>query len=45
MKAIMYHYVREFNKNLPNFRFLHINDFKKQLDFFEKKYGFVSKDE
>ena len=41
----MYHYVREFNKNLPNFRFLHINDFKKQLDFFEKKYGFVSKDE
>ena len=45
MKAIMYHYVREFNKDYPNFRFLHINDFKKQLDFFEKEYGFVSKNE
>ena len=41
----MYHYVREFDKNYPNFRFLGVNDFKNQLDFFEKEYGFVSKDE
>ena len=45
MKAIMYHYVRKFNKDLPNFRFLCVNEFKKQLDFFEKEYGFVSKNE
>ncbi len=41
----MYHYVRKFEKNFPNFRFLHVDDFKKQLNFFEKEYGFVSKEE
>ena len=45
MKAIMYHYVREYDPTLPYFRFLDINDFKKQLDFFEKNFGFVSKNE
>lgn len=43
MKAIMYHYVQEFNKNLPKLKFLHIDNFRKQLDFFESHYGFVSK--
>ena len=43
MKAIMYHYVQEFNKNLPRLKFLHIDNFRKQLDFFESHYGFVSK--
>jgi len=41
----MYHYVREFDPSFPNFRFLDINNFRKQLDFFEKEYGFVTKDE
>ena len=45
MKAIMYHYVQEFDNNLPNFRYLDINNFKKQLDFFEKNFGFVSRKE
>jgi peptidoglycan/xylan/chitin deacetylase (PgdA/CDA1 family) len=45
MKAIMYHYVREFDPSFPNFRFLDIKNFRKQLDFFEKEYGFVTKDE
>ena len=45
MKAIMYHYVREFDKNHPNFRFLDVENFRKQLDYFEKNYGFVSKAE
>jgi len=45
MKAIMYHYVREFDNEYPNFRFLDIKNFRKQLDFFEKKYGFVSMEE
>jgi peptidoglycan/xylan/chitin deacetylase (PgdA/CDA1 family) len=45
MKAIMYHYVREFDASFPNFRFLDIGNFRKQLDYFDKEYGFVTKDE
>ena len=41
----MYHYVREFECSHPNFRFLDFKDFKKQLDFFESNFGFVSYDE
>ena len=41
----MYHYVREHNIDLPHFNFLHINDFKKQLDHFQANYNFLSKDE
>ena len=45
MKAIMYHYVRQFDNKHPNFRFLDIAQFQKQLDFFEQNFGFVDKDE
>tara|TARA_B100002019_G_scaffold276010_1_gene274420 strand:+ start:16672 stop:17592 length:921 start_codon:yes stop_codon:yes gene_type:complete len=45
MKAIMYHYIREYNPNFPNFKFLDIKNFIKQIDFFEKNYGFVSREE
>ena len=45
MKAIMYHYVREFDPAYPNFRFLDIKNFRLQLDFFEKEFGFVTKEE
>ena len=45
MKAIMYHYVQEYNPKLPYLRFLDFNNFKKQLDYFESNYGFVSKEE
>lgn len=45
MKSIMYHYVRDFDEKLPNLKHLHIDDFKKQLDYFEKKFGFVSQEE
>jgi len=45
MKAIMYHYVREYNSRLPNFRFLDVKNFEKQLNYFQNKFGFVSKDE
>ena len=41
----MYHYVRAPQKSLPNFRYLHIDNFKKQLDYFQSKYGFITKDE
>ncbi len=41
----MYHYVRPSNAELPYFSHLHIEDFTKQLDYFEKRYGFLSKDD
>ena len=45
MKAVMYHYVQEFNRDLPNFKFLDIKNFRNQLIFFKENYGFVTKDE
>ena len=45
MKAIMYHYVREYNSDMPNFRFLDVENFRKQLLYFREEYGFVTKDE
>jgi len=45
MKAIMYHYVRPDEPGLPYFRHLHIDEFVKQLDYFENKFGFVSREE
>lgn len=44
MKAIMYHYVRYDNPELPYFRHLHVDDFVKQLEYFGNEYGFVSKE-
>ena len=41
----MYHYVREFSADYPNFRFLDVSDFRKQLQFFEQEYGFVERSE
>lgn len=41
MKALMYHYVRQKENRFPYFRYLDIKNFRKQLNFFEKKYGFV----
>ena len=45
MKAIMYHYVRKFEKDLPNFRYLSYKNFQKQLDFFDKNFGFITRDQ
>lgn len=41
----MYHYVREYDDKHPNFRFLDVQNFRKQLDFFEKNFGFVDAQE
>ena len=41
----MYHYVRERSEALPHFRFLDFKNFRKQLDFFDVSYGFVTFDE
>jgi peptidoglycan/xylan/chitin deacetylase (PgdA/CDA1 family) len=45
MKAIMYHYVRPFDSEYPNLKTLNIDDFKKQLDYFQAEFGFVSKED
>jgi peptidoglycan/xylan/chitin deacetylase (PgdA/CDA1 family) len=45
MRAVMYHYVRDYSEPLPHFRFLHFLNFTKQLDFFDQNYGFVTFDE
>ena len=45
MKAIMYHYVRKYSEAFPYFRFLDFDNFRKQLDYFDRTYGFVTFDE
>lgn len=45
MKAIMYHYVRNHDPKLPYLHYLHIDDFKKQLDFLSEKYTFLTQKE
>jgi peptidoglycan/xylan/chitin deacetylase (PgdA/CDA1 family) len=38
MKSVMYHYVREWRSDLPYFRYLHIENFRKQLDYFVENF-------
>lgn len=45
MKAIMYHYIRPDDALFPHFKHLHIDDFRKQLDYFESEFGICSKAE
>ena len=39
----MYHYIRKYDENYPFFKFLDIENFRKQLDFFKDNFGFVSR--
>ena len=43
MKAIMYHYIREYKHSLPNFRFLDVVNFEKQLNFLENDLDLLVK--
>ncbi|MFB6356060.1 MAG: polysaccharide deacetylase, partial [bacterium] len=45
MKSIMYHYVRGEEDRPPDYYYLDVSDFRKQLDFFEVQFGFVSREE
>ena len=45
MKAIMYHYIRRFDKEYPGFRFLDVDNFVQQLDYFQDRWGFLAKEE
>jgi peptidoglycan/xylan/chitin deacetylase (PgdA/CDA1 family) len=44
VKAVMYHYVREPDLRLPHQRFLHVDDFRRQLDWFGRELGFVPRE-
>ncbi len=44
MKAIMYHYVRPHDPEYPNFKHLHIEDFCRQLDYFQQAFDFVEQE-
>jgi peptidoglycan/xylan/chitin deacetylase (PgdA/CDA1 family) len=43
MIPVMYHYVRPW-AGFPYFPYLHLEDFRRQLDWFSAEYGFVSRD-
>ena len=45
MKFIMYHYVRPPCPDMPYFKYLDLDDFRQQLDYFATEYGFVTRDE
>lgn len=45
MKVLMYHYVRPAPEDLPHFRYLHVDHFTAQLDFFEQRFGFLTREE
>jgi len=43
IKVITYHYIKPFSKLLPDLKYMKLDYFCRQLDYFEKKYGFISK--
>ena len=45
MKAVMYHYVRPVPDGLPFFRYLHIEDFRRQLDAFQREFCLIERRE
>lgn len=45
MIIVMYHYIRYASSEYSDFNFLDVDVFRRQLDYFEKKYGFIDKEE
>ncbi len=45
MKAVMFHYVRPMDKSFPRLFRLDIKNFINQLDYFDKKFGFISRED
>lgn len=44
MKALMYHYVRPEPGGLRHYRYLHADDFRRQLDHLAESHGLLSRD-
>ncbi len=45
MKNIMYHYIRPNNDEYKHFNNLDVDTFRRQLDFFQKEFGFIKKED
>lgn len=45
MKIVMYHYVRKLDTAFPYLHFLHVDDFRRQLDFFQQDGRILTRDE
>lgn len=45
MKCIMYHYVRPSPIDLPHLHYLHIENFRRQLDWIDANIGFLSRED
>ena len=43
MLVVMYHYVRDFETEAPNFKNLTVDQLKRQLEFFKDTYGFITR--
>ena len=43
MKILYYHYVRPAPADMPHFRYLHLEDFRAQLDYLGEQHGFVER--
>ena len=41
MKSVVYHKIKKFDKNYKFDKFLHIENFKKQIKYFKNKYNFI----
>lgn len=42
MKAVVYHYVRPAPDGLPFFRYLHVEDFRRQLDTLQREFRLIA---
>jgi peptidoglycan/xylan/chitin deacetylase (PgdA/CDA1 family) len=45
MKAVMYHYVRPDPVDMPHFKHVNIENFRRQLDWLQASFGFVTRDQ
>lgn len=45
MKIVMYHYVRKPDTAFPHLHFLHVDDFRRQLDFFQQDGRILTRNE
>ncbi len=42
MKSIVYHKIKKYDKKYKYDKFLHLDDFKKQINYFENKYNIIN---
>jgi hypothetical protein len=45
MKAVMYHYIRPTPEGLPFFRYLRLDDFRRQMDYLQAHFQLIPREE